>query len=887
MNSTSKLLSYLQVVLIVFISLSVVSIAHSQPLVSGLNGTVSHSNAVTITGSGFGTKSSASPLAYSDMENGSTQARIGNQWTNTGYPAGFMTVSTQHQRNSHSTHNGVCTFVTGDGKDEKCAFEIGTTAAHWYIQYWFYLDSNFNYGSRSDNKIFRLWSGANNAYIQTINRVDFNVESTDLGHGGYYSGSCPPSSAGWYPNVPGGSCADAVWGHSCNCNDYLPGSLEWRNFASDLPAGAWHLMQFEWSEGTAGTPNTHLKWWADGRLMFDHSDITTNGVNKYPYIVGLYRSATSGIDASGTYYIDDVYVDPTLQRVEIGNNATYNSCTLKEIQPATSWSDGSITFTVNQGSFANGATGYIFVTDASGTRNTINPVATVTFGSGGVTDVTAPTTTASPAAGSYASSQAITLSCTDNVACANTYYCWGSSCTPMSLYSAPVAIQASTLRYYSTDTSSNSESVKSSAYTITSTPVNGSCGSSNGLSLSSAPTTNLCTQVTASTVSGSGPWTWTCSGSNGGSTASCSAFLSITPVDGSCGSSNGLSLSSAPTTNFCTQGTASTVSGSGPWTWTCSGSSGGSTASCSASLYVATTGAIQRNECATPPSGTVFCEDFEGTNPKADFNDYDGNPDTENLIVTDSGPANDASNKAVKLWVAANQTGTSDLVKVLPATYDKLYTRWYFKFESGFNFNNYNHGGGLTAGDRSYIGVSDNRPAGNDFASFLMQPWSSSSTVPFSYTYYRGMYQNCANPVGSCWGDSFPCVYDSGSPSCTKPADRPTVTMPTMVAGQWYCYEQMIDMGTASTDGVTPAPTGRITQWLDGVQFGDNTNLWFRTTSNLKLQNLWMVLFENNTSHSASGELIDNIVVSTQRIGCGGTGTIPPVGNARAIQIIP
>lgn len=53
--------------------------------------------------------------------------------------------------------------------------------------------------------------------------------------------------------------------------------------------------------------------------------------------------------------------------------------------------------------------------------------------------------------------------------------------------------------------------------------INGVCGPSNGLSLSSAPVTGLCSAGTASAVSGTGPWSWTCAGSGGGSTASCSA----------------------------------------------------------------------------------------------------------------------------------------------------------------------------------------------------------------------------------------------------------------------------------------------------------------------------------------------------------------------------
>ncbi len=57
------------------------------------------------------------------------------------------------------------------------------------------------------------------------------------------------------------------------------------------------------------------------------------------------------------------------------------------------------------------------------------------------------------------------------------------------------------------------------------TAVNGACGSSNGGTFTSAPTTNLCSAGTASAVTGTGPWNWTCAGSGGGTTASCSAQL--------------------------------------------------------------------------------------------------------------------------------------------------------------------------------------------------------------------------------------------------------------------------------------------------------------------------------------------------------------------------
>lgn len=55
--------------------------------------------------------------------------------------------------------------------------------------------------------------------------------------------------------------------------------------------------------------------------------------------------------------------------------------------------------------------------------------------------------------------------------------------------------------------------------------INGVCGPADGQTYTSAPTTDLCTAGTPSAVSGTGPWTWTCDGSNGGTNASCSANL--------------------------------------------------------------------------------------------------------------------------------------------------------------------------------------------------------------------------------------------------------------------------------------------------------------------------------------------------------------------------
>ena len=79
--------------------------------------------------------------------------------------------------------------------------------------------------------------------------------------------------------------------------------------------------------------------------------------------------------------------------------------------------------------------------------------------------------------------------------------------------------------------------------------------------------------------SASAPSNWSCTNSNGGTTASCSAPVASSAVNGSCGPANGVALSTAPSTGLCSLGTASAVTGNGPWHWSCVGSNNATTAS--------------------------------------------------------------------------------------------------------------------------------------------------------------------------------------------------------------------------------------------------------------------------------------------------------------------
>jgi len=271
------------------------------------------------------------------------------------------------------------------------------------------------------------------------------------------------------------------------------------------------------------------------------------------------------------------------------------------------------------------------------------------------------------------------------------------------------------------------------------------------------------------------------------------------------------------------------------------------------------------NECTQMRAEWIFCSGFEEGN-KSIWDDYDGNPDATNLLLEDPGPLGQANNHVMRIRVPPGRGG-ADIVKVFPQSYDRLYARWYVKWEPGYDFSARNHGGGFHAGSRNLMGRSDFRPSGSDWFSSWIEPNPSTQYGPAlnAYTYYRGMYMDCSDPNGACWGDMFPCMLDDGSGYCTRPEHRESSTPTKLVTDRWYCIEMTIDAGTPTPS--QEGANGVLNFWVDGVSAGPWNNLWFRTTPQLKLTILSLGIFFHG-EHSPEGIILDNVVVSTERIGC-------------------
>lgn len=90
-------------------------------------------------------------------------------------------------------------------------------------------------------------------------------------------------------------------------------------------------------------------------------------------------------------------------------------------------------------------------------------------------------------------------------------------------------------------------------------PINGACGSSNGGTFTILQSSNLCSTGTTSAVIGSGPWNWSCTGLNAGTTASCSANIQTFAVTFVNGGNGTLTGTTSQTVNYNASATAVTA----------------------------------------------------------------------------------------------------------------------------------------------------------------------------------------------------------------------------------------------------------------------------------------------------------------------------------------
>lgn len=133
--------------------------------------------------------------------------------------------------------------------------------------------------------------------------------------------------------------------------------------------GIWNRMEvyYKYSE-PAGAENGALQTWVNLALNEDLRDILTradDGVSNTKQIDNFLLPFMVDIPVGMRIYVDNVYVDSTRARVEIGNQAQWDQCTQREIQIPATWSDTEIRFELNRGNLSAGQA-YVFIVHADG-----------------------------------------------------------------------------------------------------------------------------------------------------------------------------------------------------------------------------------------------------------------------------------------------------------------------------------------------------------------------------------------------------------------------------------------------------------------------------------------------------------------------------------------
>lgn len=294
---------------------------------------------VTFSGTGFGTKSPAAPWKWDDFEAGTPGQTVSNGWNvYNAYGGQIPTYTTEQQR----TPGSISTKQGPEGNSSLYATGFpGTGTAKLYISGWFYGTKTGN--SRS-NKFMNFDAGS-----------WAHPEIRSGGDSWYWSDTVACDSGGTSPMRPTG----------------IPDPYN---------TGQWHRWEWYVQLGSNGTFRTYRDGVLEAEVAGDYS---FNGCG----FSSIYMSSYWGQNDSPTpasyhsSYWDELYIDITPARVELGNSSTYSACTHREIQIPTAWSDGSVTVKINQGSFADGSTVYLYVIDRNGAVNQTGRA--VTLGSGG------------------------------------------------------------------------------------------------------------------------------------------------------------------------------------------------------------------------------------------------------------------------------------------------------------------------------------------------------------------------------------------------------------------------------------------------------------------------------------------------------------------------
>lgn len=331
--------------MIIFVWLLLLAAAatgEAAPSISSV-GSFTHGGSTTISGTDFGTKSTAAPWVWDDFDDGTDGQVLGTS------PKGFWTLyfvdgssgipsySTIGRRNGGLLVQKECT-----GEQFASYGRAGLGGTEMYYTHWFKWERILGADDRAVVKLIRL-----------------NTQ------GGFYSPT-PSIFVSLQPDVSSGGW---LYGEPQNGS----GGIGQLTFSPPgISHNAWHRIEFYWRLSTPGVADGEARFYLDGVQYGAWNNVVTRAsgsasaeVDNFllPFMHSLAETRVY------KYSADDVYVDRTRARVEVCAGSTWANRGLCEIQIPTAWSATAVTVTGNVGGMASFAGKYLYVIDSSGEVN--------------------------------------------------------------------------------------------------------------------------------------------------------------------------------------------------------------------------------------------------------------------------------------------------------------------------------------------------------------------------------------------------------------------------------------------------------------------------------------------------------------------------------------
>lgn len=378
-------LKCLIIINIILLILFYINIAFSQPSISSVSGDLVHGGTLIINGSNFGVKSPAAPLMWDNCETAvvNNEAEVLNRGWLDPWPR-FGTSSIEHRikyRNApyhstapphqystkylvgghYQTPNNVPPYIGPGGEDYRNVMVTayaGGPARRWFAIWYVRHDS--------------LW------YTPCDQATNEKWDCINGGPSAYYGSSFLYTGTNAY---------ESTCNNGPNRWNYFGGFYQYCQLED---VNQTHNARFDWVKMEHRVANDNLgfhdvlidniyalRFTENCPYFWDNlgGEYLSNGIQSFT-IGGYYRHGTNVNDIT-TYrgdvnnfrYFDDMYIDTTLARVILGNAADYSACTILEPQIPTSWSNNSVTCTINLGRLSNQNRVYVFVFNRDDVRN--------------------------------------------------------------------------------------------------------------------------------------------------------------------------------------------------------------------------------------------------------------------------------------------------------------------------------------------------------------------------------------------------------------------------------------------------------------------------------------------------------------------------------------